>query len=233
MSTAFPDTLRSLHADRPHRLLLTLALAAALLTVWGLWFCLARVAITEVSTAARVEIQGAAAVSATTAGQLLGIHASAGEAVNRGDPLFEVKTADGRLTLRAPAAGQLHEFTNLPLGAAVQPGDRLAVIAPANGLQVLATFPPHLLGQIQTGMPARLRVTGPAQLATRSIPVTVVRVVQNSQDGQVEVVLAVAPDDAARLALEHGRNGTVAIDVEQVTPATLVLRAVGQLTGGQ
>ena len=49
------------------------------------------------------------------------------------------------------------------------------------------------------------------------------------RDGRVRVELTVASEPPARLPLQHGLPGTVEVEVEQATPATLVLRAAGQL----
>jgi membrane fusion protein (multidrug efflux system) len=54
-------------------------------------------------------------------------------------------------------------------------------------------------------------------------------VATEAENGLVRVELAVDPDPASRVPLQHGLTGIAVIDVERVTPATLVLRAAGQL----
>jgi membrane fusion protein (multidrug efflux system) len=58
---------------------------------------------------------------------------------------------------------------------------------------------------------------------------TVSNVASEVRDGRVRVELAMAAPQAARMPLQHGLRGTVEVEVEQAAPATLVLRAAGQL----
>jgi membrane fusion protein (multidrug efflux system) len=49
------------------------------------------------------------------------------------------------------------------------------------------------------------------------------------QDGTVRVELAVGPDAARRIPLQHGLPGSVEVWVERLSPAALLLRQAGRL----
>ena len=49
------------------------------------------------------------------------------------------------------------------------------------------------------------------------------------RDGNVRVELSVQPDADSRIPLQHGLPGSVEIEIERASPATLVLRAAGKL----
>jgi membrane fusion protein (multidrug efflux system) len=119
-------------------------------------------------------------------------------------------------------------MAELFLGSAVRPGDILGVIVPPGTLGVIATFPPSALSHMQPGLPARLRVDSTVGVV-HSVPATVTQVVQDSQTRQVRVRLALTSSQDSTV-LQHGLSGSVDVAVEQVTPATLVLRAIGQMT---
>jgi multidrug resistance efflux pump len=88
-------------------------------------------------------------------------------------------------------------------------------------VHVIAEFPPTALGRIRTGQPGRFR----SQFC--SIPVRVTSVGDEVREGYVRVELAV---DRTRtsIPLQQGVTGTVDIEVENVSAATMLLRAAGQ-----
>jgi uncharacterized membrane protein (UPF0127 family) len=65
-----------------------------------------------------------------------------------------------------------------------------------------------------------------------AVPATVASVASEVRDGWVRVELAVRPDAAPPIPLQHGLPGTVEVEVEHVSPATLVLRTAGLLLTG-
>jgi hypothetical protein len=85
------------------------------------------------------------------------------------------------------------------------------------------------LGRVQTGQPALLRLDSFPWTQYGSLAATVASVASEVRDGRVRVELMVASEPTARLPLQHGLRGTVEVEVEQAAPATLVLRAAGQL----
>ena len=135
-----------------------------------------------------------------------------------------------RRHVRAPVAGRLGEVASLQIGTFVKAGDKLGAIVPAGGLKLVADFLPAVaLGRVQTGQPARLRLDSFPWTQYGSLTATVHSVASEVRDGRVRVELAVDSESAARLPLQHGLRGTVEVEVEQAAPATLVLRAAGQL----
>jgi hypothetical protein len=109
--------------------------------------------------------------------------------------------------------------------------DALGTLAPPGKLKLVAEFPAAVLGRIQPGQPARLRLDGFPWMQDRSLSATVARVADEVQGGGVRVELIVRPEPAWPIPLQDGLHGTVEIEVERVSPATLVLRAVGLQIG--
>ena len=81
----------------------------------------------------------------------------------------------------------------------------------------MTDFPPAVLGRIQPGQPARLRLDGFPWMQYGAVSATVASVASEVRDGWVRVELAVRPDAAPPIPLQH------------VSPATLLLRTAGRL----
>ena len=134
--------------------------------------------------------------------------------------------------LRAVVAGRLGEAADLRIGAVVRQGDTLATIIPPGALKVVAHFlPPGALGRLHPGQPARLRLTGFPWTQYGSVAATVSSVANEARDGRLRVELSITPDPASPVPLQHGLPGTVEVEVARVSPATLVLHAVGKRLG--
>ena len=63
-----------------------------------------------------------------------------------------------------------------------------------------------------------------------SLSAVVTRIAGEVRDGKIRVELTVRGDAPTSIPLQHGLPGTVEIEVEQVSPATLLLRTVKLLT---
>ena len=135
--------------------------------------------------------------------------------------------------IRVPVAGRLGEAANLRSGTVVSVGDTLGAIIPAGDLKVAAHFLPRVaLGRIQPGQPARLRLEGFPWTQYGSVAATVVKVADEPRDGRIRVELAIQ-DRPASIPLQHGLPGVVEVEVERVSPATLVLRVAGKRWGAR
>ena len=131
--------------------------------------------------------------------------------------------------VRAPIAGRLGEVAALQPGAVVQPGrhpGRGAACGRSCGWWL--TFCPAIaLGRVQPGQPARLRLEGFPWAQYGSLAATVTSVANEARDGVIRVELHLGRN-ADSDSLQHGLPGTVEVEVERISPATLVLRAVGK-----
>ena len=101
-----------------------------------------------------------------------------------------------------------------------------------SGTQVAAEFPATALGRIQPGQPAHLRLAGFPADQYGSIPATITQVTYRAEDGQVHTLLALQPAPDSPIPLQQGMAGTIEVEIEQVAPATLALRAAGRAAGG-
>jgi multidrug resistance efflux pump len=133
-----------------------------------------------------------------------------------------------RRRVRAPVSGRLGEAAVLRPGGMVREGDRLAAIVPASKLAMIAQFAPSsALGRIRPGQPARLRLDGFPWAQYGTVTARVSRVAGEVRDGSVRVELAVDRSSPS-IPLQHGLPGTVEVEVERATPASLVLRNAGR-----
>jgi membrane fusion protein (multidrug efflux system) len=118
----------------------------------------------------------------------------------------------------------------LRIGAVVREGDKLGVVVPPGTLKAVADFlPPAALGRIHPGQPAWLRLEGFPWTQYGAIAAMVASVAGEVRNGQVRVELAIRPDPAPPIPVQHGLPGTVEVEVDRVSPATLVLRTAGLL----
>jgi multidrug resistance efflux pump len=156
--------------------------------------------------------------------QLEGQMASAAAAIERLE--YEIE----RRRIRAPVTGRLGEVASLRIGAVVREGDKLGAVVPPGTLKAVADFlPPAALGRIHPGQPAWLRLEGFPWTQYGAIAAMVTSVASEVRDGQVRVELAVRPNPAPPIPVQHGLPGTVEVEVDRVSPATLVLRTAGLL----
>jgi membrane fusion protein (multidrug efflux system) len=138
-----------------------------------------------------------------------------------------------RRLIRAPINGRLGEVANVRVGSVVREGDKLAAVVPTGELRIVASFQPaDALGRIQSGQSARLRLDGFPWTEYGSISATVTHVGSEVRDGRIRVELAVNPNSASRIPMQHGLPGTVQVQVERISPASLVLRVVGRGLSG-
>ncbi len=133
----------------------------------------------------------------------------------------------------APVSGRLDEVGPLRTGSVVTAAQKLAVVIPLGEPQVVASFPVVVVGRIQKGQSARLRLDGFPWTQYGTVPAEVTEVGTEPVDGRIRVELTLQPDSDSGVPIEHGLTGSVEIEVERASPAVLVLRAAGQFLGPQ
>jgi membrane fusion protein (multidrug efflux system) len=139
-----------------------------------------------------------------------------------------------RHVIRAPVAGRIGAVApTLQLGAFVKEGEQLGAIVPAGTLRVAADFTPQdAIGRLREGQSARLRLHGFPWTQFGSVRARVTSVESEPRDGAsgpvVRVELAVVSAPPA-VPMQHGLPGTLEVEVERATPATLLLRACGRM----
>ncbi len=132
--------------------------------------------------------------------------------------------------LRAVQDGTLGEILPLRAGEVVKVGQVIASIVPEGELRVIAQFSSREgLGRIQVGQRARVHLDGFPWTQYGGLTATVSAVATQARDHAIRVELAIPRDDGSRIPRQHGLSGTVEVEVERVSPATLVLRAAGRL----
>jgi membrane fusion protein (multidrug efflux system) len=132
-------------------------------------------------------------------------------------------------TIRAPISGRIESVVDLRPGSVVEAGARLATIVPSGTLRAVAFYDPsNSVGRVRPGQRARLRLHGFPWTKYGSIPAGVDRVGNEPKDGTIRVELVLHPDPSTRIPLQHGLPATAEVEVERVSPASLVLDAAGR-----
>jgi membrane fusion protein (multidrug efflux system) len=132
--------------------------------------------------------------------------------------------------IRAPITGLLGDVSPPRIGAVVREGDKLGAVVPQGDLRVVAEFSPSsAVGRVRPGQPARLRLDAYPWAQYGIIAASVGTVGSEVRDGHVRVELTVHLDRGLRIPLQHGLPGSLEIEVERVSPATLALRTAGRI----
>jgi membrane fusion protein (multidrug efflux system) len=138
-----------------------------------------------------------------------------------------------RRTVRAPIDGRVAEVREVRPGSVLAQAETVARVVPVGRPRAVAFFPARALGRLRPGQAARLRLEGFPWTQYGSLPAAVSEVGQEASDGRVRVELALDAPAGTRVPLEHGVPGSAEVAVEEVSPAALVLRAVGGWLTGQ
>jgi membrane fusion protein (multidrug efflux system) len=156
-----------------------------------------------------------------------------GDRATAGVTMERLEEEVDRRYIRAPIDGRLGEVAPLRIGAVVHEGDKLAAVIPAGKLRVVANFdPPAALGRIRAGQHARLRLEGFPWAQYGSVTATVTNVASEIRDGSIRVEMALDANSGSRIPLQHGLPGSVEVQIETLSPASLVLRTAGSLLAG-
>jgi membrane fusion protein (multidrug efflux system) len=131
--------------------------------------------------------------------------------------------------IRAPVSGRLGEVIVHPVGSVVQAGEKLGSIVPPGERRAVTQFPVAAVGRLRPGQPARLRLEGFPWTQYGMVGARVAEVGNEPTAGLIRVELLLGPDQTAPVPLEHGLPCSAEVEVEEVSPAVLVLRAAGQL----
>lgn len=130
--------------------------------------------------------------------------------------------------LRAPVSGRIGEAVDLRTGSIVNASDKIGVIIPSGELKAIAYFrPSSALGRIRPGQSSRLRLEGFSWTQYGVIRATVTTVASEPRDGRIRVDFAIERDPASAIPFQHGLPAVVEVEVARMSPATLLLRAVG------
>lgn len=127
-------------------------------------------------------------------------------------------------TIRAPIAGVLGSIATLQVGATLAVGTQIASVVPAGELRVVADYDPSAIGWLAPGQHGRLKLDGYPWTRWGTVGATVTRVATEVQGGTLRVELALEP--GAQMPLAHGMTGQLDVEVEQIHPATLVIRSL-------
>ena len=134
--------------------------------------------------------------------------------------------------VRAPVDGVIAELDSIERGSWLDRGELVGIVVPAGELEIVARFDPSAaIGRIALGQRATMRLTGFPWTQYGSIEARVSRVASELREGKVRVdldIISVPPS----IVLEHALPGSIEVEVDRASPASLLLRAAGRrLTG--
>jgi hemolysin D len=177
----------------------------------------------------------------TLTAQLLGLER---EQLKTEGQLRELRVAISRLEYqidrkhyRAPASGHLVDVAELGAGAFIADGQRLGTIVSNDAeVRVRARFPKEVVGLIQPGQTAQLKLDGYPWTIYGTVPAKVTRVgtepglvaTPEAIPGTVRVELDIEAPADSRIQLHHGMTATVEVEVARVSPITLLMRSIGE-----
>lgn len=132
--------------------------------------------------------------------------------------------------IRAPIGGRIGSLEGLRPGAVLEIGDVIGTIVPDGGLGVVAAFRPgRSLGLLKPGKIGEMRFEAFPWTRHGVLPVVVRNVGLEVQQGLVRVELDIPENHGSAIPLQHGLTGAVSIEVDELSPAMLVLRYSGKL----
>jgi membrane fusion protein (multidrug efflux system) len=152
---------------------------------------------------------------------------------DRSSSLVQIETARAQIerrTIRAPATGRLGNITALQVGDVVKAGDVIATVVPGEEIHVVAELPPSdAIGRVLPGQRARVRVAGFAWTQYGMLDAVVKQVASEPHDGTARVELVILEAPARRIPVQHGLPSSVDIEIERVSPWTLLVRSAGSV----
>ncbi|MEQ1528075.1 MAG: HlyD family efflux transporter periplasmic adaptor subunit [Methylococcales bacterium] len=159
-------------------------------------------------------------------GQLLKLQ---GESATAQSTVARLQQDIERHVIRAPAAGKIGDISAVQVGTYIGAGEKIGTVIPEGGLRIVADFnPAAVLGKIKPGQLSHMRLAGFPWTQYGTIAARVTRVAAEIRDNQVRVEFFPEPSALSRISLQHGLPGAIEVNIEQLTPALLMLRSAGQ-----
>jgi membrane fusion protein (multidrug efflux system) len=130
--------------------------------------------------------------------------------------------------IAAPTSGYLGRVEQLRVGSVVHTGDVLGTVVPVGKPHAVAFFPVSRAGKIRPGQRSQLRLDAFPWTQYGALQATVVSVGNDPLDSRVRVELSLHAESTPTIPLAHGLSGTAEVEVEQASPAELLIRALGR-----
>jgi len=148
--------------------------------------------------------------------------------------IAQLDDAIARRLIFAPISGEIGELGTAQVGSFVTEGERIATVVPTattvDDLRIVAEYEPRdALGRIEPGQTAMMRCDGFPWLQYGSLQARVERVGNEIREGRIRTELSLGPITTVSIPLQHGLPGSIRIRVEEVSPWTLLIRAVSEI----
>jgi len=129
-------------------------------------------------------------------------------------------------SLRAPVDGRIEHLENLRPGSVVSVGDKVLSIVPADSLRVTAFFDARLLALLKPGQRAKMELAGHPWTSFGFLDLELAAVGAEDRNGLIEVQFHVIDQQSFPVAVQHGVQGLVRIEVRRAKPWERVLQMV-------
>lgn len=140
----------------------------------------------------------------------------------------ELKFNVNRRQIRAPVTGTLAEVSSITPGTNVSANQRLATIDPAGTYKVVGYFPQdQALGRVRPGQVAVVHLDAFPWAEYGTLQARVTRAAEAANHGRVRVELAITSVPRS-ITVGPGLTADVDVRTETLSPALIVLRAVGK-----
>ncbi len=97
-----------------------------------------------------------------------------------------------------------------------------------NNSRIVAQFPQSALLQLQLGQSAQMYLDGLSQTEYGTVSASVSRINGSIHDGYIQVDLRILRDQNISIPLQRGLTGVLEVEIERVSPVTLLLRSIGR-----
>ena len=133
-------------------------------------------------------------------------------------------------TIRAPVAGRIGAMGPLRPGTVIKEAARVATVIPRGQMRVTAHFDAAgAVGRVRQGQRGRLRLFGFPWTKFGTVETEVASVGNEASEGRVRVELTIANAAAGLpIPVQHGLPGLVEVEVDNISPASLLLDAAGR-----
>ncbi len=132
--------------------------------------------------------------------------------------------------IKAPVNGTIGDMPPIQVGSVISAGEKLGSVVAKGELRIVADFnPASVLGRVHKGQFSQMRLDGFPWTQYGGIKAKVSKVASEIRDNLVRVELVPEFTTSSPITFQHGLPGTVEVSIEQISPAILVLRAVGQI----
>lgn len=132
---------------------------------------------------------------------------------------------EGQGRIMAPARGRVGAIASLAPGTVVDTAEWLLTLVPGTPVSVEARFDPSAIGQLSPGQTAWLRLANGQRGLLEGLELRLDRVASEPREGYAAAKFSIR-GNPQRVALQHGLEGQLTVEVRREPAAVLLLEAL-------